>query len=313
MKKVPYLLSLNVVFVFLFVFTSLDLTGQLWYRYRHEMYVAAGASNLLGDLGGAEGSGSLGLRDFNAEATNIAVSAGHRYKLSESFTLRNTLSYIRVSGSDEFTGNEGRRSRNLSVRTTIVEFSPMIEFFLIQENIPKMTRFSSRKFRGAMRGAGPYIGLYVASGISAIYFNPQAELNGRWHSLRPLGTEGQGLRPGTSIYSEFSVALPVAIGLKVVLNRDWSIGIEAAARFAMTDYLDDVSTTYYDNAAIANAYGPIAAQLADRRLSDTRGLGRGVRGNPENKDVYLMLQTTVSKRFKSKSRKRPRYSSRPSF
>lgn len=271
--------------------------AQLWYRYRHEVFAGIGASQMLGDLGGGSGDAKR-LGDINIGATNFGGTIGYRYKVSPKAALRFSTSYLILKGDDALTSNEGRKSRNLSVRTRVIEFTPMIEYYLVSDDIPKTTRYRGGSYRGGMKGSGPSIGLYIATGISVFSYNPTAELNGTTYDLRDLGTEGQGLEPGSEKYSTVDIALPVNIGFRINFDQYWSATLEAAARFTATDYLDDVSTDYYDNAEIAQAYGSEAALLADRR-ENTSGQAGGIRGNPDNNDAYFYLQIHIAKRIKS--------------
>lgn len=284
------------------IFTINVCEAQLWKRHRGEVFFGAGASQMLGDLGGGTGVGRNSLADMNLEATNFAFSTGFKYRVTPEVTARIGLSWARLSASDEYSqDNQGRRDRNLSVRTDVVEFSPMLEFYIIKDKLP-LNLSLGRRYR--RHGQGASFSLYVATGFTMFYYNPQAQLGSTWHSLRPLSTEGQGIKPGTGLYSEFSFALPVGLGFKLNLTRDWSIGVEGQARFTATDYLDDVSGSYYDNEAIANARGPVAAELADRRIENSGGSG-GIRGNPDNNDVYFMLQFNIVKRIQMMKRRKP--------
>ena len=210
-----------------------------------------------------------------------------------------SVGYLRLEGDDALTENEGRKQRNLSVQTNVTEFSPMIEIYLISDDMPRGTRYRGGYFRRSMRSASPKIGLYIATGLTVFSYNPTAELDGVTYDLRDLGTEGQGIEPGSKKYSTIDFALPVNIGFRINVDQTWSIALEAAARFTATDYLDDVSTDYYDNDAIRQKYGDAAAELADRRLGGDKGNDGGIRGSSENNDAYFYLQFQVAKRLKS--------------
>lgn len=294
---------LRSFFLIVIIFSSINISqAQLWQRHRGEIFFGAGASQMLGDLGGGPGVGRNGLQDINWEATNFAFSGGFKYRVTPGVTARVALSWARLSASDEYSQDtQGRRNRNLSVRTDVIELSPMMEFYILKDKLP-LNLSLGRRYR--RHGQGASFSLYVATGFTMFYYNPQAQLGNTWHSLRPLSTEGQGIAPGTSTYSEFNFALPVGLGFKLNLTRDWSIGVEGQARFTATDYLDDVSTTYYDNDAIRRARGPVAAELADRRIEGRGGSG-GTRGNPGNNDVYFMLQFNIIKRIEMMKRRKP--------
>jgi hypothetical protein len=73
-----------------------------------------------------------------------------------------------------------------------------------------------------------------------------------------------------------------------MLNPFLNVAIESGHRITFTDYLDDVSTVYKDQASFSD---PIAAALADRKPE--LGLpGRptgSIRGNPDKNDGYMLL------------------------
>ena len=115
----------------------------------------------------------------------------------------------------------------------------------------------------------------------------------KWYSLRELGTEGQGLKPGTKKYSITSYTIPLNIGYRYMLNRNEMWGLEFCFRKTFTDYLDDVSGSYYDNGAIAEKNGKAAAYLADPNLIKNPNGQR--RGNYKRGDNYSFVNITYSR------------------
>ncbi len=295
---------LNIVLLAgLFLGSALTVDAQKWTRYRSEPYIGGGMTVLLGDLGGASGVANHFLGDINFPAASFAVNAGYRYRFAERFIVRGEIGFSRVSASDSLTTNYDRRKRNLTVRTDIFEFTPLVEFYIVKENVPLRPSISH------LFEPSNIFSMYVATGISLIYFNPKGELNGQWYALQPLGTEGQGLKEGTQKYLRWGIAIPFNLGFKFEIpskythkKPTWNITLEFSARWAMTDYLDDVSTEYYDNQAIEAAYGEEAAQLSDKRLGISRYNGRGKRGNPANKDFYGSVQIKIGKHLRGKGR-----------
>ena len=60
------------------------------------------------------------------------------------------------------------------------------------------------------------------------------------------------------------MVIPYGFGYKFRLVKSTSLILDIGFRKTFTDYLDDVSTVYSDNVAIAAEKGPEAAILADR-------------------------------------------------
>ena len=132
----------------------------------------------------------------------------------------------------------------------------------------------------------------------------QAEVNflklynqrGYNHDLQPFGTEGQGLVPGKKEYALCSFAIPFGIGLKVNIGRYVSLGAEWGVRFTCTDYLDDVSGTYFDNDELRLQRGDIMADLADRSPEIGKELHKNgsQRGNFNTTDFYSFCGGTIT-------------------
>lgn len=289
--------SLLITFVFLIPVVSFSqMRSQYWTKFKNEIYFGTGGTAYLGDLGGSVESGTKGLSHINPAATKMAFSLGLRTKLTQNVTFRADLTFGSASGADSLTENLGRKPRNLSFKTSFFSFSPLVEVYIIPEQFT--------------RGASPF-SMYVASGLTLMYFNPQAEYEGTWYDLQPLGTEGQLATAGSSSYSRFTVGLPLITGFKLALpsgkggkSGAWTVGVEASATWLMTDYFDDVSTTYADPEAIRRTSGDIGVILANRTIGGDYTSGGGKRGNPTSNDWLGMVKFVVGKQLYSKSRRR---------
>ena len=125
-----------------------------------------------------------------------------------------------------------------------------------------------------------------------------------------MGTEGQGIKPGTQIYSEYALVVPYGLGYRIRLNSKESIGIDAGFRATFTDYLDDVSTVYFDNNTLIQQRGALAAALANPAKGDNPIVSQtnARRGNPNSNDKYGLFTITYNralggwkeKRFRTK-------------
>ncbi|NRA12748.1 MAG: hypothetical protein HRT57_12395, partial [Crocinitomicaceae bacterium] len=103
--------------------------------------------------------------------------------------------------------------------------------------------------------------------------------------LQPLGTEGQGSSLNSKSYGLTQLAIPIGLGAKISMGDKASINFEIGLRKTFTDYIDDVgSGSYIDPVLLAAENGPLAAELSNRSLSDSR-FGR--RGNASTKDWYV--------------------------
>lgn len=295
-----------ILLIFIITFSVGELAAQRWKATRQELYGGLAASNFIGELGGADSPGSLAfIRNLNVTDTRPGVSLGYRYKLSERFTAKAGYNFGILYGDDSKTNNVYRNVRNLSFRAPIHELSVTAEFYYIPEQTGQISRF-----KGVKSAFFSHISAYAFAGVGVAYFNPQAFMNGKWHDLQPLGTEGQGLRPDLDFYSLYTIVIPYGGGFRYNLSRQLGICFEYGSRLTFTDYMDDVSTTYYDNDLLRAARGDLAADLADRNPNPELASWTGPdqqRGNPDSNDFYLFATATITyKILKGKSVK-PRF------
>ena len=300
MKKTIFLLVLSVLLV------SFSSHAQRWKRTRYEAVFGLGASNYLGELGGADQIGTNFIKDLELGMTRLAMSVGLRYKLTGAVSLKSTLSYARIKGDDKLTKEPSRNNRNLSFKSPIIELSVQIEPSIIKERVGHRYRF-----KGIKGKKGFFLNTYPFIGIAVFYFNPKAKFGGKWHALQPLSTEGQGFFDTRKKYSRIQIAIPYGMGFKYGYKRNWSFGLELKIRKTFTDYLDDVSTTYISNSFIYQVKGPVAAALAD--MSDgskpNKTAAGQQRGDIKDKDSYFSAIFSLNYKFRWKKRRR----SRPKF
>lgn len=287
-----------------FVFNS-EIQAQQWKRYRKEVFFGLGASYFLGELGGANQIGTNFVRDLEISTTRPAITGGYRYNVSAYSKIRGTFTAGTLKGNDNLTQEPFRNNRNLHFRSRIYELNAVYEYYFNQEQ-------SGHRYniKGAKGMRAKVITYYAFGGIGVFYFNPKAQYNGQWIALQPLGTEGQGLPGGGRKYSRVSIAIPYGLGLRYAVNRDWRIGLELGMRKTFTDYIDDVSTNYYDNKAILQNRGPVAAYLADPSKGmfaeaqydpETGRTRHGLqRGDPKDKDAYGFVTITACYRLKKR-------------
>ena len=111
-----------------------------------------------------------------------------------------------------------------------------------------------------------------------------------------------------------TIGWPIGVGGKYSLTRKIAIGIEISNTYTTSDYIDDASDKYYDNTEIANAYGPIAASLADRHLYNYDNTdatpyvsGTGRRGDPKYNDAFIFTVITVTYKLKRDNTGLPKF------
>jgi hypothetical protein len=220
---------LAVLFLVFLVFFS-SVYGQKWKLTRYEAHFGLGTTNVFGDIGGTMDKNNLyGLKDIKIKETGLSIYAGARYKLSADMAIKLNLIYGFANGSDV---NSKNASRNYSYRTSFFEPSVQYEYYFIGDYRHNTT--AALYSRRGMLNDYKMITAYAFVGVGGIFYNPKLSLNGS----QPLPKET------VSGYSKISAVIPIGLGVKYVIDRYWSLGFEFGRRFAFTDFLDGISTSY---------------------------------------------------------------------
>ena len=251
-----------------------SLMGQ-----KNELGLFFGGSYYLGDLNPSN----------HFALTRIALGGIYKYNFNPHISLRANGIFASVEGNDALI--KYNQDRNLRFKSKVTEFSGQLEVnFLpfISGNLK--TPFSP----------------FIFGGLGVFSFNPQAQnQEGRWVSLRPLGTEGQGsdLYPERKPYNLVSHSFLFGIGLKFNISRNITGGIEWGMRSTGTDYLDDVSTTYPDpDVFIGSPNFEQAIFFYDRSLSHPGENAGLLRGDPTQKDWYSFAGFVLAFRIRDGGR-----------
>lgn len=246
-----------------------------------EFGINGGLSSYLGDLK------PQAVR-MNQNALALGLQA--KYNLNSLISARLSLSHGTIKGSDAKSDQSDLVARNLSFRSRITEFALIGEINILNFGSHKLNKNNRSYHRFSP---------YLFGGIAVFGFNPEAKYNGRWYDLQPLGTEGQDVAGGNvSSYKLTQISLPVGAGVKFELTPNIILGYELGWRKTFTDYLDDVSGTYFNESAVRQANGSLAAELAfrgDELESATSYPNQGaIRGNSENKDWYVFSTFSIA-------------------
>jgi hypothetical protein len=251
-----------LVFVILIALAE-SAMAQSFYAIRKNrsliLVVGGGTSTYFGELANPG--------DYIDAKPNI--SAGLQYYLTPQISLRSEINWFTLQGSDADSDNIDRENRNLSFKSSNIEFNAtgMINLFAN----------GNRYYRR------PYFNVYGFGGVGLLYFNPKAELNGTWHALQPLQTEGVK-------YSRVTPVIPFGLGVRLKFGPNMNIAIEGGYRKIFTDYLDDVSTVYPVQSSLAS---DIARSLSVRYDNVPAGIEGLQRGNPSSDDGYMMVNVKL--------------------
>lgn len=287
-------------------------TSDYWKHQRKEIYFGVGASNFLGDLGGLNRIGTdYSPMDLEWALTRPSGHVGFRYRLKPWLTTKTHLQYGILKGDDALTQEPSRHYRNLRVRTHLFEVAQHFELIIFNnEHFGK--RYKLHGLKG-MRNKNTLV--YLIGGFSFFGFIPQGPGDGGWTNLRPLNTEGQGLPGGPQPYKFYNFGIPMGGGVKIGIDALWRITFELTYTKTFTDYLDDVSSVYYDNSAIEVAYGPTAAYFADPSTGEFANWTNPgeMRGDSKQKDAYLFFNVSFARNITYKRSKKLKFQYRARF
>ncbi|HVS98711.1 MAG TPA: DUF6089 family protein [Puia sp.] len=234
-----------------------------------------GFSNYIGDLQASP---------YTTKQSNGSFGAGIQYDFTRHFSLLTNLTYGRISAADGYSTQADLRARNLNFESQIGEWNLLAEYNLLDLREHRLTP-------------------YLFAGVAVFHFNPFAyDTLGRKVYLRPLSTEGEGLSqyPDRRPYALTQFATPFGGGIKFRISDGVVLAYEIGLRKTFTDYLDDVSTTYVDQATLLAARGPQAVEMAYRGNEVKNGGAYppdgSIRGGRKWKDWYYMsgLRVTIA-------------------
>jgi Domain of unknown function (DUF6089) len=251
------------VFLVLFQFSA---SAQ---NFHLDLY--AGASNYNGDLQD---------KRYTFNQAHLAGGFGISYDLTDQFSLRSSLLFGTISGNDKYGKN---KFRNLNFTSGITEGSLGVNYFIYPVGTRSLTP-------------------YLFAAVAVFHFNPYTyDTSGKKTYLRPLSTEGEGFIPGRNYYNLTQMSIPFGGGVKLSLSDNIDVGLEFGYRKTFTDYIDDVSSTYVDQATLMANRGSTAVELAYRG-NELKGGGPypaagAIRGSPKNKDSYYFTTITLSFRL----------------
>ncbi len=269
-----------ILAVFILPSLFLNVSAQDAYEQLGEFGLTVGAAHYFGDL------------NTRGKINRPKPTLGIFYKkqFNNYLGLRVSAHYAQLGYSDVYSDADFQKRRNLSFNTDIFELAVQgdFNFFKFMPGDPNYT-FTP----------------FVALGVGAFSFNPYSYLNGKQAYLRPLGTEGQNINytdPSTgkirSPYSSFAICFPIGAGIKYNISNNVNLSFQITHRLTLTDYLDDVSTTYVgiDKFPVLNGQTSLAGILQDRSYETGTAIGveGRQRGLSKQKDQYIIAEIGIS-------------------
>ncbi|MBS1487355.1 MAG: outer membrane beta-barrel protein [Bacteroidetes bacterium] len=267
MKRQKYLLLLSLLAL------SGLASAQSFYAVRRErtlmVTAGTGSATYYGEL---SNPGSV----FTLQPN---LNVGLQGFVTPRINIRAEMNWFRLSGSDAQASSQARKARGLSFHTNCFELTTIGAINLFANG----NRYYRRQ----------QINFYGFAGIGLLYFNPQAELNGKTYNLEPLHTEGVS-------YSRVVPVIPFGLGMRLKMGPNTNIVIEGGYRKTFTDYLDDVSSKYIAPTSdpirnyFINPNNPAYNTLTSIPPGEQNNYNAGSkRGDPTHFDSYFLLNIKV--------------------
>lgn len=245
------------------------------FEHAGELGISAGVGHYFGDLN----------PNINFDRPKFSGAVHYTKQFNNYIGIKLSATYAFLAYSDKYSNNIVQKTRNLSFNTDVWEFS-------------LNGTFNFFKFHPGFEGYNytPYVGL----GLGVFNYDPYAYLNNQKYYLREIGTEGQGSTayPNKQPYKNYAFCIPLTLGFKYALNNKVNVFSEFRYRFAATDYLDDVSTTYAPNAFAVGSTGYL---LNDRSYETGVTIGQNgrQRGNTLGNDAFATFHVGISFNFQN--------------
>lgn len=317
--------------------TGLLLAAGLHAQRHLDIGLQLGVDHFSGDLGNWKGPVQWnGIRPAMSITFRDYLNNPKRY-ITRALTTETRLSWHRL-GYNELAPTGGKAGvemrnyrRGLNFRNDLFGISQHLVLNMYRE--PFQPLYQQRFFAFSFVGIGLFHGRPKAD-----LFNGPAHLDNRYHAWadgtirdKPRGepdaqvigqdgtyetdlyswiTEGTGGgREGAALSkppSPWHVGVPVGFGVRYIITREMSVGMEFSYYMFFTDMLDAVSDRYATYAEIGQAYPDSATQYMARYISDPTGWGTNGkeslytsrRGNPGLPDSFSYLSVEVCWKFK---------------
>lgn len=185
--------------IFLVIITI--LSTQSLFSQINEIGLFAGGSNFIGDVGFTQ----------YLAPNNTAFGVVYKWNKHTRYAFRASLLYATLEGNDYKSDINARLKRDFSFTNNIFEASAGVEFNFVPYDLHKM----NKQFTPYM-----YSGLSYFT-YENLYFDYQSNV-----ALQYSGSRKN------------SIAIPMVLGVKGSIARNWILGIEAGARYTFTNNLD---------------------------------------------------------------------------
>lgn len=246
------------------------------FKSRFNFGIKTGFSIFLGTI--SNKSNFFGNDKNNLYGLNIS------YSIYSNLSLGIDIESFKLSNADVNSSQIEQLSRGISFSTSVLSFSPSINYDFVHNGIYSKARIIKPSF---------------GIGIDFIKFNPTGIYKGVTYDLQPLGTGGQFIDNTMKPYSLYALGYFFNFNIKFQINKLNSIGTFITYHRSMSDYLDDVGSDVYpsiDNILKSNVSNTDAAvYFSNPTFRNVNGQNRS---NPDSPiDRYVTFGIYYSFRF----------------
>jgi hypothetical protein len=215
------------ILVILFICLLVQFSAaQIWELKRYEVIAGLGTSHFFGDIGGYSRNKNIaGLRDLSINQTRFNVNANLRYRITQNFSTRFSLTYGLFHATDMRGSNE---ERGFEAGISIIEPALLLEYYFIKNKAESSYLFTKGR-AGSKGGLLKSLDFYVFSGFGGLYYNINANQKLRIQGLDPSG---------------FTAVVPVGLGTSLIFSPNINFGVEFSGRYSFSDNLDGYTSQY---------------------------------------------------------------------
>jgi hypothetical protein len=216
----------SIIIIFLFCLIIPLSKAQLWKMKRYEAVAGLGPTLFFADIGGySKTKNILGLRDLSFLQTRFNMNFNLKYRISQDFNARLSLTYGFLHATDNRGSNE---SRGFEAAVSIFEPALIGEYYFIKNRSEGSYLFSKGR-NGSGNGLFSSLDFYLFTGIGGLSYSVRGNDK----------LVNYGLDPGG-----FTAVIPLGVGTTLVYSPDFNFGVEFGGRYSFSDNLDGYPSQY---------------------------------------------------------------------
>jgi hypothetical protein len=217
-------------FLLIFILTGMVIqvtqSQDIWKIKRYEAFASLGTSNFFGDIGGfSKSENILGLKDITFKQVRFNVNGGIKYRVMQDVSVRLGLTYGIFRATDVRGSNE---DREMSATTSFFEPALIGEYYFIRSKKEGSYVFLKGR-KTPVRSILQSLDLYTFTGIGGLSY----KVNGN-DELVSRGLKDKG----------FTAVIPVGVGVNLLIQPDYNLGLEIGGRYTFSDYIDGYTSQF---------------------------------------------------------------------